>query len=92
MLTFRLVQSIDDACAQGSQRAFAPGHGPYPDRYNRAFAFSRFPYPLTQQIPLRVSCLQPKLQARSGAYHVPLITGPIPIGPIPVGSTYPATA
>ena len=32
------------------------GKGPYPDDYSRAFAFSTIPYPLAQQVALRLPC------------------------------------
>ena len=32
------------------------GMSPYPDHYSRAFASSTIPYPLTQQVTLRLPC------------------------------------
>jgi hypothetical protein len=46
---------------------------PYPSDYSRAFAFSTIPYPLTQQVALRLPCRCACTSASSGAYHVPQI-------------------
>ena len=68
-----LIQPSATVAPCGSLRAFAPEQilNPYAADYRRPFAFSTIPYPLTQQLALRLACPFPKTWADGGAYHVP---------------------
>lgn len=52
---------------RGSQRTFVLGQilNPYPTHYRRAFAFSTVPYPLIQQVALRLPCLCTEVRRRT---------------------------
>ena len=52
------LQLLTTTTPRGSLHPFRSGQisNPYPGRYSPAFAFSTIPYPLPQQLPLRVTC------------------------------------
>ena len=53
-----LLQSSATVAPSGSGHAFASGQilNPYATRYRQPFAFSTIPYPLIQQVALRLPC------------------------------------
>lgn len=71
------------------------GTGPYLDRYSRAFAFSAIPYPLTQQVALRLPCRRAEVRRRAvGLTTFPELptTGHCARLPVRAGPVFPAVA
>ena len=62
-----LSNRLATVAPRGSGPAFAAGQSlnPYPDDYSRAFAFSTIPYPLAQQVALRLPCPRTEVLGRT---------------------------